>query len=541
MPRHLKFCIVIFATLITFCSPAFAVVDILEGTIFRHFFGSSSGETVSIVPAGSSSSSSSSGWPSSSSGTTTGFTAITPSSDSRLIYVSSSEGSDSNDCLSPENPCESHTAAFAKMRNGFPDHVYFKRGDTWLNPSFGTVRSGRSESEPAVIASYGPSAERPLLNFSTNIVVNSEGAQALSSPSYDWFHVSIIGLHFRAYRMDPSDPDYFEPDSPSLFLMGELENILIEDNKFTHVELMVQASGTDGSPVNIKFRRNILNGGYDENTSLSDSNKPSNIYAAGVDGLLIEENVLDFGGWNPVTPDAGANTFNHNVYLQTSNVGNKVIFRRNIVSRGSALGVHGRAGGVFENNFYARNAIGQQVGFKNNPFPAGRIATMKDNVVMEGWSVHSKGVTPCGGGESSGLLCTNAVWAYNVDDPGDGDVNVINNIACNAPIAGELGTSLIIRAFHSDTNEHASVNYEGNIAYNWSGGYSGTGVTVGGSYPDPCRSLGKYNQSIGGANSYDAFMDAVKNRPSGVWYENQSAPAINDYVRAGFNKPAVGN
>ena len=65
----------------------------------------------------------------------TGFTGIVPSADSKIIYASNSTGSDSNDCLSEQRPCKTIEAALSKGREGFPDHILLKRGDTWRAPA----------------------------------------------------------------------------------------------------------------------------------------------------------------------------------------------------------------------------------------------------------------------------------------------------------------------------------------------------------------------------------------------------------------------
>src|SRR5690606_28968892 len=117
-----------------------------------------------------------------------GFTPITPSADSRRIYVSSSQGSDGNDCLTAATPCRTLAAGTALMRSGFPDHLYLRAGDTWTGESLGRVRSGRSVSEPAVVTAYGTGA-RPLLENARNRVLSfNTGVQGLLS------HVSFVGL-----------------------------------------------------------------------------------------------------------------------------------------------------------------------------------------------------------------------------------------------------------------------------------------------------------------------------------------------------------
>lgn len=60
-----------------------------------------------------------------------GWTNITASADSRIIYVSNSTGNDANAGLSSSAPLRTIAAAIAKTRNGFADWVRLKRGDVF--------------------------------------------------------------------------------------------------------------------------------------------------------------------------------------------------------------------------------------------------------------------------------------------------------------------------------------------------------------------------------------------------------------------------
>src|SRR5690606_8421830 len=92
------------------------------------------------------------------SATKNGFTVVKPSADSKLIYVSSSRGNNKNSCLTEAAPCKTIGAGLEKMRKGYPDHLYLKRGDIWRGERMvNNLPSGRSASEPAVLTFYGTS------------------------------------------------------------------------------------------------------------------------------------------------------------------------------------------------------------------------------------------------------------------------------------------------------------------------------------------------------------------------------------------------
>ena len=58
-----------------------------------------------------------------------GWTEITPSDDSLVVYVSSSLGDDANDGLSPEAPKRTIAQAKTLLRHQRPDWLLLRRGD----------------------------------------------------------------------------------------------------------------------------------------------------------------------------------------------------------------------------------------------------------------------------------------------------------------------------------------------------------------------------------------------------------------------------
>src|SRR5215208_1350183 len=60
-----------------------------------------------------------------------GWTEVTPSSDTRTIYVSNSTGSNDNDGLSPDTAVQTVAKGASLLRDGMPDWLLLKRGDSW--------------------------------------------------------------------------------------------------------------------------------------------------------------------------------------------------------------------------------------------------------------------------------------------------------------------------------------------------------------------------------------------------------------------------
>ena len=53
-------------------------------------------------------------------------------------------------------------------------------------------------------------------------------------------------------------------------------------------------------------------------------------------------------------------------------------------------------------------------------------------------------------------------------------------------------------------------------------------------FPDPGRTVGTYMAFLGGQPTFDAFLAAVRTQAKGHWDPALTAPAVNDYVRAGY-------
>ena len=438
-----------------------------------------------------------------------GFTPIVASDDTITVYVSSSQGLDSNDGFSVAAPVKTLNKAFSLVRDGFPDHVLLKRGDVWVNENLDDVKSGRSEDEPAVVAFYGDSGDRPRLKTAGS-TLNSEG----------FHHVHVMGLNIEAYKLNPDDPAFDGETSANIRMVGDFNNVLFEDMKLRFVEFVIQ--GWNGrNPHNIHIRRSMILDKYTTGTSYNRDSRPSGIYMDRGNGLIVEDSLWDHNGWNEKVPGAGANMYNHNMYIsEKGNVGNNILVRNNIVTRASALGIHGRPGGQYENNFFGRNAIGLQMGYFAGPaLEAGTKAYARNNVITEGLNMN-RGVDSC----SDSSICTKAIWGLQVENLGNADVRVENNIVSNRLFEHE--------GYVKGIRENDAAVYTGNIVYRWDSEDQG----IDQSYPDPTRTLADYNASLGGERSFEAFIEAARSRGLQEWDVRYTADGINDYIRAGFGR-----
>ena len=128
------------------------------------------------------------------------------------------------------------------MREGYPDHLLLKRGDTWtltdkLNPV-----SGRSASEPVLISAYGTGARPIISNGTTDLV------RAISDE-----YQAYIGLHFDGTGRAVADG----ADNLTGFdLRSSGDDILLEDCLIDSFGKGVNIAA--GSFTNITVRRNVI-------------------------------------------------------------------------------------------------------------------------------------------------------------------------------------------------------------------------------------------------------------------------------------------
>lgn len=317
-----------------------------------------------------------------------GWSIVKPAADSRLIYVSESEGDDETaevykpsdgtvgaDPVKPTGaikPFRTVEAAMAKTRDKMPDWVLLKRGDVW-RPTLRNLsaKNGRSATEPSVICAYGK-GERPMLQ-SVRVYANDENFRPISSNRV------LMDIHLYTSMLDPKSPEFHnfrkeeaEKSGRCAIDMGASqkggENILIENCR-------LQFCGFGffgGSYKNFVVRRNVVADQY------SVAGHSMGIWATGTT-LLIEECILDHCGWLRQAVKRGdegvgvATLFSHNSYCCNLS---STIWRNNIFARGSSINNKFTADGtgwvrnlIVDNNLYVDGEIGiSMVGNFTGPF-----------------------------------------------------------------------------------------------------------------------------------------------------------------------------
>jgi len=512
---------------------------------------------------------------------TDGWTALVAAPDARLIHVSQRSGDDRNDGLAPERAKRSLAAGLELLRHGFPDWLLLERGSVW-HESLGQWRkSGRSADEPMVVTSYGDAPERPLLLTGQDSGIWTHGGGG-SPASID--HLALVGLHFV--------PDGYQGEGDCVggqFLQPGA-HLLIEDCVFEGYSTNLVFQGYGGRHVDFRLRRSVIVDAYNDHSSGEHS---QGLYAFGVDGLLIEENVFDHNGWSERVPAAHADIYSHNLYIDNGNTG--VVLRGNLIARGSSHGLQLRCGGVVVNNLFVQNSIALLVGGGNNPEPEGVRAEVLGNVILDGKDID--GANPRGWG----LVLSNLA-------AGRAAFNLIT-----ANVFGGQPRALIVDGdAHGDAGPSLGVHdttIAGNILYNWGGGVAvegddtqvtnlefvrndlqnvvlpeplvehavadtmavvhsaqnrffnqvvpagawteieavphsiaywkqqvgdDTSVVERVTYADPGRGLADYNVVVGGAYGLAAFLDEARRQERTRWRSVYTAALANRYLRAGF-------
>lgn len=262
-----------------------------------------------------------------------GWTVFAPSSDSRIIYISET-GSDTTctyylpsavggDVNNPSGvtPCSTYKKALSLAREGYPDWILFRRGETFTidsTNSGGTTlaaivpTSGRGATEPALTGAYGTSGASPVVQIAPGV-----GQAVRVHRAYpNW--IALTGIDFYSYTRDPANAGYIAPtgDQLGLYIYSEAgttdkyNGIAIEGCKFRYFDDNMVSSVNLPVP-DLSIRRNLFFDGY-AGTGQSHN---QGLYTE-KQNPLIEENIFIHNGW--LVPFGGgvgeATTYNHSVY-----------------------------------------------------------------------------------------------------------------------------------------------------------------------------------------------------------------------------------
>ncbi len=408
-----------------------------------------------------------------------GWTEFELHDDGKIIYVSSSEGSDDNDGLSVDEPVETPSVAMSLAAPG--DWIFFKRGDAFED--LPVAVSGIDAEHPTVVGAYGDeSMPRPQFHHGFNAT-----AQELME------NVAWVSLHLYTRTHDP-ESGYFDQssDNGGISFNQPFRNLLFEDVLVEFGQMNFQGWEEELAE-NLTLRRSIFA------FSWNDDGHAQGVFMNHVDGVLVEECVFDHNGHYPGL--AEPTKFNHNIYVQSSC--NDIVFRNNITARASSHGFQLRPHGIAEGNLSIGNALAGFVAYDNASSDAVQI--LRGNVALHGV------VREFSGGGTVGFQ----MWG------GEDGAIFAENILAHAEEAREA----------LEVPEDYEVDTTGNIIYQWDDYGEG-----GGNYSDPERTIMSYHESIGGDPSIEAFMQGARAQRKGDWATAYTAQAVIDYIRDGFEE-----
>lgn len=487
-----------------------------------------------------------------------GFTVVTPAADSRVIYVSSSGGSDANSGLSTSSPVKSLAKGMSLVRTGSADQLLLKRGDSWKEAFGRWTKSGRSASEPLVIGAYG-SGDRPLIRSGT-----SDGIGLGSASVASVNHLAILGLHFWADGRDPSVPGYNRYSlSYGINVIAGGTGLLIEDVKVEKYMTNIAFVPYLGDMQNVTIRRSIITDAYDVGNS---SLHAQGLFVDGVRGLTLEQNTFDHNGWHDTIPGAKATIYNHNAYVTGDTSG--LVAKGNLFANASSHGLQARAGGVITGNLFLNNPIGLSYGLVNGGgvnVKGGVSGEVSDNIFLGGRDISGSGrgigiqagnIRPGSGTHFSRNIFTSyqdgglaaIVLEYGVgttqgDAVGINDLTIKDNIVHKwyrgLSVASDMSTTAIsykrLKNVVLKNNRFSELSRSPLLSTDYLAVDATSSITSDASrYPAPERSLATFNKALGGYTAEWQFMVQLRDRGLGVWNPAYSALAPVDFIRAGF-------
>jgi len=470
--------------------------------------------------------------------------------DSRIVYVSSSIGSNSYNGLSGTvdgggvGPKATLEAGIALLRNTYPDWLRLKCGDTWTDEDMWLTDkwAGRSAAEPMVITSYGTGARPSVENGSVKYFESTL-----------FRHFAIVGIQFYARDNDPDDATYDPPGRSGSAISipitsgYSITGMLLENLKvrnFNSIGIYIQGRA-DGPHQDLKVRRNVI---MDNIMGLS---------APHGDNLLLEENIFIRNGW--VVRDV----FIHNVYLLENT---NITARGNILAYGGNCGIKLSGDAVdsvtdfmVDDNLFFRNTLN----FDHSAGPVGdaevtvthRGGTISDNIFIEPSKTLPHDGHPVTSVQSIATYLLNFaevnftgnIFAHNTSTAGTGipfgfgsgelitDVTITGNIIWDWYSAQYLNNDTYV----SNYAEAVNLTWSGNEAedIDTSPVNDGPGIfPTAGSYSDPTRDIASYYDTLpGGSSDTDAFLEECALQEKGAWDEAYTAAAVNAWIREGFD------
>jgi hypothetical protein len=419
-----------------------------------------------------------------------GWSIVEPGRMHRKIYAAA-DGTRDNSGRLPDDPVDLKTGC-RMIRAGSSDWLLLRRGDTFeQGVSLGENMLGESPLTPICIGAYGE-GPRPIVR----------GIGAIKSHPRGNIVIRDLHLHGKGLKLLGS---------------GKLENLLFENL------LMDNASGAVITPQRVTIRRCVIKDCHRESPP-NPKNKPDDgwareplrnrhqgLFANGVRGLLIEENVLDHNGWEEGYVESGGgpddpqppSMYSHNLYLSTEN--RDLTVRSNINARAASQALRDGSGQFYVGNVMIANNIG---GYSGPDGGDGNYTTFADNVLIHPAAKRGPKI----GGRG---------WGWSMKDVAGSQA--IRNIFAHAPEGQnneglKLTEGMLVEDYvRYQWHEHEDLNPTGQP------------------FPDPDRTIMTYDRDLGsGKGTLEAFMVEATAQEKDNWRRQYTAEPLVEYFQMGF-------
>ncbi len=294
------------------------------------------------------------------------WTEFIPSTDTRLIFVSSTEGKDTNTGYTADSPVKSLAKGYALLRDGSPDWLLLKRGDTWNERFPNWNKSGRSESEIMIVGAYGDLTVRPEIRPQGEAAIQMYGSTPVE-------HIAFVGLHLEPKNRQENQ------NFAGVVLLKDADNLLFEDLYVSNFSVNFNLQAFGGA-----IGKNIRLNGCVVVDAWSQDSHAQGIYSQSLEGLTIENCVFDHNGYM-VEHGSMPTIFSHNMYINNGSL--DVVIRNNIIANASSHGIQLRPGGIIEDNLFLSNPIGILLGSGMHPEADGVTGSVQRNLIMYGRSI----------------------------------------------------------------------------------------------------------------------------------------------------------
>lgn len=534
-----------------------------------------------------------------------GWTIFTPSNDTRIMYVSNS-GDDATGTIYTKNstevgsdpfkpgavkPFATYAAAYANARVAYPDWILIKRGETFTEAIYSSIRDGRSATEPFLIASYGTAGLSPILKTGSTTGLRFFGSK-------EW--VAVSGIEFYAHTRDPDSADYINGDGATgLYIYAtaadeKVQGILIEGCRFRFYANNGLITGNNDVVDGVTLYRNVMLDSY------WDAAHSQGLFLSHAEHIILKENIFDHNGWYSQADSGGigeATIFNHNTYISEAN---NIEMDSNIFTRPSSVGNKfrsdielGMINITVNNNLYVDTEMA--FGFNGEGTADIRFQniTATNNVITNlgrsqptnrtlGWGIEFNSI-------DIGAINNN----YIINQPLDAitgvigilldrrltNIDVSNNVLYGLRFSNsfqlkENGAYTVSDiaitnnkiqipqdsgySMTTEFNPIGMATFSGNTYYSdktagtryritgvdktlaeWQAATGDDSTFEAYAFPNPLQSIETYQQSISKPATIDAFIESCRLQDRYNWDVRYTASAVNTWIRSGFRDPSA--